>query len=657
MTTKPRAYIDLETRGLGPKPTILGVAWAIGDDAGADEWFDTPEQRAILQDVLDNHTTVYFNTPFDVRVLREHGFQVEDFEDTKVIAHCVDPGHEEYTLSACLLRAGLDDKLDYKPEGGWDDAIWTGEMAEYALQDVVQTKALDEQLRAELQSDPKAWHHYETIEKPYADVILLMEATGFYLDLDKLERVKQHLTRKAAGLERVMKRMAGYVPTEAKRYSQETLMGTYVTEEDGLIPAVTTYTTVRSGGACWLADRVHLRQTNREMKLFSKGETYLPAKFEKSVVKYENCPLQEFNPNSGAQVAERLQTLYGWEPVKFTKTGVASTAAEVIEDLDYPLARMVSEYATTQKVLGSFIEPFSHMHVDGVLRGRFNQTGTRTGRLSSSSPNLQNIPTRSTLGQHVRSLVVAPPGHVLVGIDLANIEARLLAEYLARVTGDMSMVQIFLDGIDFHQANADAWGLPRPDAKTALFALIYGAGPEKLGKGDKQRGLQIMAKLEENAASIFALKAATFEAAKRRDGVIHTLFGRRLVYREITEEGAMYTATRLKKEKPEDYADIGVKRLAKSLTSRTERQIFNAALQGTAADILKILTLRVMPAIRRAGARLAAAVHDELIIITPEAYASWLRDQLTAAFTDATMLKYTPVAGDAAIGNAWSEIH
>lgn len=912
--TKPRMIIDLETQGLGTKPTILGVAWSFSGDygehhAGADEWFDLPEQRAILQQRLHEFIPVFHNAPFDVRVLREHGFEVPDFEDTMLLAHVVDPSHEEYGLNACLTRAGLDTKLEYAPPEGWDTAHWTDEMAAYALVDAEQTDKLYWSLRYELEEDPKALKHYETIERPYADVILEMESTGFTLDLEKLERVRQHLTRKAAGLERVIKGVAGYVPTPAKRYSNEALMGTYVAQEGGLIPAVTTYTTARSGGACWVKDRALVKRTNRDMKLFAKGEDYLPAKFEKSVVVYEHCPLVEFNPNSGAQIAERLQTLYGWEPTKFTKTGIPSTTGEILEDLDYPLAKMLTEYATTVKVLGSFIEPFSQKHQDGVLRGRFKQTGTRTGRLSSSDPNLQNVPTRSALGQHVRSLVIAPEGHVIVGIDLSNIEGRLLGEYLARIVGDFSMVEIFEAGTDFHQANADNWGVSRPDAKQLLYACVpmhaqalmgdgwrsyddiaegdlvmawnpatgkneltpvlekvrysnapvtrwkhghgfdvqstpnhrwyglqrkqvghastslryykdvvftteeattehiirrtakaapgpgvsldhlldkhvddhlwpslvmqmdetqrwlwfsaniatdghktkgsdsvqfsqnvdkqpglyegmvlagyllgynvyqserkengirvarfgirqtttmqnmevtpeydvcdvwcirtefgtwvmrqgdtititgntvYGAGPEKVGHGDKERGKKLMASLEKNAPGIFELKERIWEEARKRDGILHTLFGRRLVYSDIILDNAIETAKRLKKDKPDDYRDVSVKGLARSLVSRAERQIVNALLQGTAADVLKILTLEVRPQIHRANGMIAASVHDELLNYVPSDYAPWVRDQLTKAFTSDTMLKYAPITGDAAIGKSWKEVH
>lgn len=657
MNTLPTDIIalDTETQGLGRDAKLLGISWADASGSGAEAWTD--ESASVWSQRIEGRNVVMHNAAFDVPVLERNGLVIDNPHDTMVLAHVNDPSHESYSLRECAMREGTAMKQDFAPEDGWESAEWTDEMASYAEADAVATYELYHKYKAQLERDPKALRHYLTIEHPYSVVIREMERVGFTLDLPKLERVRQHLQRKAAGLERVMGKVAGFVPTPAKRYSNETLMGTYVTEEGGLIPAVTTYTTVRSGGACWVKDRALTKQTNREMKLFSKGETYLPSKFEKSVVVYEHCPLVPFNANSGAQIAERLTTLYGWEPAKFTKTGQPATGGEILEDLSYPLARMLTEYATTVKVLGSFIEPFSQKHDDGVLRGRFKQTGTRTGRLSSSDPNLQNIPTRSALGQHVRSLVIAPEGHVIVGIDLSNIEGRLLGEYLARIVGDFSMVEIFEAGIDFHQANADNWGVSRPDAKTLLYAVVYGAGPEKVGHGDKERGKKLMASLEKNAPGIFELKERIWEEARKRDGILHTLFGRRLVYSDIILDNAIETAKRLKKDKPDDYRDVSVKGLARSLVSRAERQIVNALLQGTAADVLKILTLEVRPQIHRANGMIAASVHDELLNYVPSDYAPWVRDQLTKAFTSDTMLKYAPITGDAAIGKSWKEVH
>jgi DNA polymerase I-like protein with 3'-5' exonuclease and polymerase domains len=642
--------IDLETAGLGPKPRILGIAWAFSSPSdtpvsGASEWRD--DDAPLWQALFLRDTLVFFNAPFDVRVLREHGFSIPSFVDAKLACHCWDSSHESYTLNDCLERFGYEAKLEFAPEGGWESAEWSDEMAEYAEHDALQTHRLYQDVMARLGSDAKALHHYQTIEVPYQEVILNMERQGLTLDLVRLERVRKHLSKKAQGLRRVMAAVAGFAPGKEKTFYSKTLIG------DGL--TTTSYRTVRAGGACWIADRSKTVPARAGMKLFAKGEMHLPAALEKSELVYEHCTLTPFNPNSGKQIAERLKTLYGWEPTAFTPTGEAATGAEHLEHLDYPLARMLVKYFEVNKVLTAFVEPFSSLQRDGVLRGRFNQTGTRTGRLSSSQPNLQNIPARGPLGVAVRSMVVAPPGDVLVDIDLSNIEGRVLAEYLSRIQGDHKMTQIFRDGVDFHQANADAWKVTRSQAKTLLYAVLYGAGPEKVGGGDKEYGKELMKRLEANAPSLLALKKRVYEEATLRGGVIHTLFGRRLCYPELLEKHAMVAAKQMKEQNPE-LENVPDWKLANSLQHRAQRQIFNALLQGTAADLRKILTLRVMPLLKKRQ-YLRAAVHDELVLTSPRATAKHLAEELTRIFSTNDLFEHCPIMGEAKIGVRWAETH
>ena len=639
--------IDLETQGLGNKPKILGIAWAFSSTlSGASEYRE--EDAPLWQHLFNTHVVCVFNAPFDIRVLRQHGFTVPNFVDAKLLCHAWDSQHDSYSLNDCLMREGLEVKKEFSPPGGWDNAIWSEEMEEYAEHDALQTHRLYESVWGRMQSDSKALKHYLEIEVPYQEVVLHMEANGMPLDLEKLDRVHSHLFKKVAGLRSVMQHIAGHIPTQAKEYSNKTLLGV------GL--EMTTYNTVRSHYACDIADRDKCKVNNRTNKLFKKGELYLPKAYELSEIVYSHCPLIPFNPNSGEHIAERLTTLYGWEPEAFTPTGKPATGAEHLSVLNYHLAQMLCTYAELQKVLSSFVEPFKERHVDGVLRGRFNQTGTRTGRLSSSEPNLQNIPAKGALGKAVRSLISAPQGYSLVDIDLSNIEGRVLAEYLSRIEGDHSMTEVFVSGVDFHQANADAWGVSRRDAKTLLFATLYGAGPEKIGGGDKERGKALLAQLEANAPALFNLKARVLEEARARGGVIHTLFGRRLVYPELLHDNALVLAHRLQDEKPEEFGRVPDWRLAQSFVSKSERQIFNALLQGTAADVLKLLTLRVMSS-KMSSQLLCAAVHDELLMLTPSHSARQLALTLNSIFCDNKLFRFCPITGQSQIGQRWSEIH
>ena len=603
--------IDLETQGLGDKPKILGIGWAFSSTlSGACEYRE--EDAPLWQHLFNSHQICVFNAPFDIRVLRQYGFIIPSFVDAKLLCHAWGSGHESYTLNDCLKREGLEVKKEFSPEGGWENSAWTEEMSGYAEHDALQTARLYERVWGRMQSDAAALKHYLQIEVPYQEVILHMEATGMPLDLEKLDRVHAHISKKVAGLRSAMEKIAGYVPTFAKEYRKKTLLGVGVD--------TTTY---------------HKRN---------------------DVVTYSHCPLTPFNPNSGDHIAERLQTLYGWQPEAFTPTGKPATGAEHLAALDYPLARLLCTYAELQKVLSSFLVPFKERHVEGVLRGRFNQTGTRTGRLSSSEPNLQNIPSKGALGKAVRSIIGAPPGHLLVDIDLSNIEGRVLAEYLSLKEGDHGMTETFKAGVDFHQANADAWGVSRRDAKTLLFATLYGAGPEKIGGGDKERGKILLAQLEANAPALFRLKERVLEAARCRGGVIHTLFGRRLVYPELLNDNALEEAHRLQSEKPNEFGHVADWRLAQSFVSKAERQVFNALLQGTAADVLKVLTLRVMRS-KLDSQYLCAAVHDELLMITPIHLSNRLASTLDAIFNESDLFKFCPITGQSQIGKRWSDIH
>lgn len=640
--------VDLETRGLRRGVPILGLAWADATGSGAEQWTGSEEQVARWQHVFDTKTLVFHNGKFDVRVLREHGFTIRpgSYHDTQIMAYVLDPTHDSYSLKNCAIREGVSQKLDYAPEGGWDNAVWDEQMAEYAEGDGVAEYELYHVYRERLAADQQALEHYLSIELPFVEVILEMEETGFTLDLPALERLRTELVQQTDELRLAMHLEAGMVPGDTVEYKTRTPLG------------------VASGGMTGintLAARPYCRLQDKELGRCFKGEWRLAKKFEhvdRDVI-FDHCKIVEFNPNSGHHIAERLTTLYGWVPTEFTPTKSPKTDAETLGYVSetMPLAKYLVEYAEVNKVLTSFIEPFSTMHDNGVLRANFNQTVTKTGRLSSSNPNLQNVPTRSTLGERVRKLIVAPEGYSIVGIDLSNIEGRLLAEYLALKMGDMGMVETFISGVDFHQANADRWGVSRNDAKTLLYASLYGAGPAKIGGGDKAKGKALLKTLEQNAPSMFELKERAWKGAANTGGILHTLFGRRLVYPDIIPEQALRHAKALKRDDPEKYASDKVEQLARGLTARAQRQVFNALLQGTAADIIKWLTIEAMPLIYQAQGYLAAQVHDEILVYVPTEYAPWLRQQLTDLFTTTELLSYVPVVGTAKIGLSWLQAH
>jgi DNA polymerase-1 len=247
--------------------------------------------------------------------------------------------------------------------------------------------------------------------------------------------------------------------------------------------------------------------------------------------------------------------------------------------------------------------------------------------------NLQNIWSSGEIGDTIRSLVTVPDGYKIVDIDLSNIEARVLAHYLSLVFRFDALANSFRDGLDLHQTNADLWSCTRQQAKTLLYALLYGAGAKKvaINMGVTEKEAKAAIQRVYDGMPIKDLKELVWRKCRDRDGVIYTAMGRRLYYPQINSR---------------DHEKKG----------RAERQVFNALLQGSAADILKVLTLSVLNKAHELGAYLAASIHDELLFYCPEENTSLLAGYLEEKF-QARLLKHCPIGGTAKIGNNWLEVH
>jgi DNA polymerase I-like protein with 3'-5' exonuclease and polymerase domains len=240
--------------------------------------------------------------------------------------------------------------------------------------------------------------------------------------------------------------------------------------------------------------------------------------------------------------------------------------------------------------------------------------------------------------------------------------------------GDTTLSRVFSEGIDFHQANADTWGVERGEAKTLLYAVLYGAGAARVGGGDVERGERLMARLAENAPSLMALKDRAVQHCVDNDGLIYTEFGRMLYYPHVCYENALEGASKLSEDVREGKS---AKQYARGLQARAKRQVFNAILQGTSADILKILSvgvsvdglqaLRLAPRIttpitgstaivHESGGSVAADVHDESLFYVPVESAARCASELTALFST-PLLSGCPIKGDAKIGDSWAEVH
>jgi len=314
----------------------------------------------------------------------------------------------------------------------------------------------------------------------------------------------------------------------------------------------------------------------------------------------------DFNINSTPQLRAVLFDKLQLPVLKRTKTG-ASTDFEVLEQLaamGHEVPRLMIEYRELSKLKSTYVDAlpgFIHPET-GRVHTSYNQTGAATGRLSSSDPNLQNIPVRTPRGEAIRRAFVAPPGHLLLTADYSQIELRLLAH----LSGDPAFVEAFERGGDIHRQTAAAiFGVAEGDvtsemrarAKTINFGTIYGQGPFALSRQlgiTQDEAKAFIQQYFERFAGVRRWLDAIVEEARRR-GYVETLFGRR---RYITEL----------KDKNFNIRAFG------------ERTATNSPLQGSAADLIKIAMIRIHAALpaARVKARMLLQVHDELVFEVPE---------------------------------------
>ena len=316
---------------------------------------------------------------------------------------------------------------------------------------------------------------------------------------------------------------------------------------------------------------------------------------------------QQFNINSPKQLGKVLFEDLGLPHGKKTKTGW-STNADVLEKLkDQPLVADVLTYRQYAKLKSTYADGLLKViDPDGRIRTSFQMTVTATGRLSSTEPNLQNIPTRTDLGSKMREMFVAAPGHVLVDADYSQIELRLLAH----ISGDEAMQQAFLSGEDFHTVTAArVFHVPqdqvthqmRSRAKAVNFGIVYGISAFSLSQDIGVTVAEAKEYMERYFATYTGVRQYMEQVVSqaRERGYVETLWHRRRALPELKSSNF-------------------------NMRSFGERVALNMPIQGTAADIIKLAMVRVHRRLAAEGleARLIMQVHDELIVECPEAEAS-----------------------------------
>ena len=352
---------------------------------------------------------------------------------------------------------------------------------------------------------------------------------------------------------------------------------------------------------------------------------------------------EPFNLNSPQQLSQALFERLRIEPpdrTQKTATGFFSTSADVLENLrgKHPVVDWVLEYRELSKLKSTYLDalPAQVDPATGRVHTSFNQTGSVTGRLASSNPNLQNIPVRSELGRQVRRAFIAAPGNQLVGVDYSQIELRIVAH----MADDEAMLEAFRAGQDIHAATAAAiYGVPieqvtadqRRRAKAINFGLIYGMSPFGLTRYADLT----LAEAEDFVKAYFA----------QFPGVKSYLDGMR---RQAAEQGYVETLLGRRRYFP------GLKTASFNQRSREEREAINAPIQGTAADIMKIAMLFVPKALRAFGlsGRMILQVHDELVLECSEAEVRETVDLVRKMMGEALKLK-VPLTTEARVGPDW----
>ncbi len=353
---------------------------------------------------------------------------------------------------------------------------------------------------------------------------------------------------------------------------------------------------------------------------------------------------EEFNLGSTKQLGAILFEKLGLPVIKKTPKGAPSTAEEVLQELalDYPLPKLLIEYRGLSKLKSTYTDKLPKMvnPASGRVHTSYHQAVTATGRLSSSDPNLQNIPIRTEEGRRIRKAFIAPQGYKVVAADYSQIELRIMAH----LSGDEGLQKAFSEGLDVHKATAaEVFNVPldsvtadqRRSAKAINFGLIYGmsafglAKQLNVGRYEAQQYIDLY--FERYPGVQRYMDETRVEASEK--GYVETLNGRRLYLPEIN-------------------ARNGMRRQA------AERTAINAPMQGTAADIIKIAMLDVESWLvqEQLDARIIMQVHDELVLEVAQSQLEAVTDGLKQRM-EAAMSLDVPLLVEAGVGDNWDEAH
>lgn len=387
-----------------------------------------------------------------------------------------------------------------------------------------------------------------------------------------------------------------------------------------------------------------------DLDFFQQMKQELAARLHQLEAKIHDIAGEPFNINSTQQMSDILFKKLGYpvEGLKKTRSGFYSTAASVLESLKATeqekktgMITALLEYRELGKLKSTYVDALPELvnAEDGRIHTSFNQTGAITGRIASASPNLQNIPIRSEVGQQIRRGFVAKPGHIFLAADYSQVELRILAH----VSQDEALLEAFQQNQDIHRTTAAAvYGIDldevsynqRRFAKVVNFGLIYGMGAFRLARDSDLTLAEAENYIKDYFARFPGVQKYLDETKQkaRDDGYVETLLGRRRYFPIFKVSGSNVQA-----------------RL------RAEREAINHPIQGTAADIVKIAMLNLHEKLANYQAKMLLQVHDELLLELPESELNRVRDVVVNTMSSAFTLD-VPLKVDASTGHNWLEL-
>ena len=393
-----------------------------------------------------------------------------------------------------------------------------------------------------------------------------------------------------------------------------------------------------------LAD-MELTGVRLDTAALKESEAILNVELKKIETRITELAGHSFNPLSPKAVGTVLFDEMKLDPkAKKTKSGQYVTSEEVLQKLREasPIVDEILNDRVIKKLLSTYVEalPLEINHDTGRVHAQFNQTVTATGRLSSSNPNLQNIPIRDEMGRELRKAFIPDDGEVFFSADYSQIELRLMAH----LSQDPNMVEAFLSAEDIHAATAakiyhlpvaEISKLQRTKAKTANFGIIYGISTFGLASRLNIPRSEAKELIEGYFATYPKVKEYIQKSVEiaREKGYVETLFGRKRVLTDISSANA-------------------------TVRGYAERNAINAPIQGTAADIIKIAMVRIAKRIKqeKLAAKLLIQVHDELNFSVPVAELEKLQKLVLEEMSAAVKLN-VPLIADCGAGKNWLEAH